>query len=146
MSRADPEAANALPHDGNMIVETRFTSKGRSDVAAGLTPQGVMASAPTDEEIVRSRISGRHVERIGEYKVWKIRNGELAFRHFRLGDMVADLMGSTTAPEFRLRYVPETLTPLGVGVVRYEPGLKLGFIQMMRMRVESVHGTCEGAR
>jgi len=133
------EAFHSLPAQKRVVIETLRITQNRSEVVEGITTEGTIGSVSSPIQEVKAKIKGREEVRIGEFKVWKEKDGEIAFRHFWRTDTVADILDSAKAPEYRIQYDPQTLAPRGVRALRVRPGWKLGPIQVMKISADILY-------
>jgi len=121
---------------------SKHTIKEDGEVTGFTKEHGNVVIKSKTEEIIEKSV-GRHKERVGYYKLYKVRSA-ITFHHFWKAD-IGTIVDFDDEPEvYRIIYDPQNLKPISFGVDFTKPFLTLGNFEIRRNYFRVLRGKDAG--
>jgi hypothetical protein len=133
-----------IPPKSLLVIDYSSTTKSDGESITGHAPgQGnvTIHDKPTDEH--KEFVFGKPHERIGYFKVWKERRGELGIKHWWKADLGTKSLDDVGPPEHYLGFDKDTFRPKYFCVVRERLIFSIPGLRLSREYLEPIYGVPE---
>lgn len=143
-ARVVVDYGSKLKKSGPVQIEYASSTKSSGDEVSGYPPgQGEITIKDKEREEQKEWALGVHKDRVGYFRLWKEREGQLQFHHFWKSSITTKPIDGEGPEEYHLGYDPASLEPkyLGIRRKRIVVTLWLGIsLEISRFYLEQIYG------